>query len=155
MTALSDIRPVEQVLPAAPRGLPVPWWAKIAAKVVLSRVFPSYRTRRALGLFLHGNLDQNVEQHYSFVANVLAQHASLGGAPPTSVLELGPGNSLGTALFAGGEGVERVWLADVGDFAETDTAFYRRLADMVEVRHPGFSRRVEKISIGLPFQAAP
>ena len=73
MTALADIKPVEQVLPASPRGLPLPWWAKIAAKIVLSRIFRSYRTRRALGLFLHGNLDQNVDQHEAFVANVLAQ----------------------------------------------------------------------------------
>jgi SAM-dependent methyltransferase len=143
MTALADIRPVEQVLPAAPRGLPVPWWAKIAAKIVLSRIIPGYRTRRALGLFLHGNLDQNVAQHQAFVANVLAQHASHAGATATALLELGPGNSLGTALFASGEGVARVWLADVGDFAETDTAFYRRLAEMVEGRHPGFSSRVD------------
>jgi SAM-dependent methyltransferase len=143
MTALADIKPVEQVLPASPRGLPLPWWAKIVAKIVLSRIFRSYRTRRALGLFLHGNLDQNVDQHQAFVANVLAQHARLSGTPATALLELGPGNSLGTALFARGEGVSRVWLADVGDFAETDTAFYRRLAAMVEARHPGFSGRVD------------
>jgi hypothetical protein len=67
VTSLHDIVPAQQVLEAAPRGLPLPWWAKIGAKIVLSRAFPSYRARKALGLFLHGNLDQNVEQHLAFV----------------------------------------------------------------------------------------
>ena len=132
MNSLDDIAPAQQVLDAAPRGLPVPWWAKIGAKIVLSRAFPSYRTRKALGLFLHGNLDQNVAQHLAFVKNVLAQHERVAGSKAAAVLELGPGNSLGTALFAAAEGVERTWLADVGDFASDDMAFYRRLAAMVD-----------------------
>lgn len=130
MTSLHDIVPAQETLAAAPRGLPIPWWTKIGAKIVLSRVLPSYRMRKALGLFLHGNLDHNVAQHHAFVTNVLAQHARIAGSKATSLLELGPGNSLGTALFAAAEGVERTWLADVGDFASDDMAFYRRLAAM-------------------------
>lgn len=136
MSSLHDIAPAQQVLETAPRGLPVPWWAKIGAKIVLSRAFPSYRMRKALGLFLHGNLDQNVAQHLAFVKNVLAQHERIAGTKAATVLELGPGNSLGTALFAAAEGVERTWLADVGDFASDDMAFYRRLAGMAD----GFSQ---------------
>ncbi len=130
LTSLRDIAPAQQVLDAAPRGLPIPWWAKIGAKIVLSRAVRSYRARKALGLFLHGNLDHNVAQHRAFVSNVLAQHARIAGAKAAALLELGPGNSLGTALFAAAQGVERVWLADVGDFASADMAFYRRLAAM-------------------------
>jgi SAM-dependent methyltransferase len=132
VSSLHDIAPAQQVLEAAPRGLPLPWWAKIGAKIVLSRAFPSYRMRKALGLFLHGNLDQNVAQHLAFVKNVLAQHERIAGSKATALLELGPGNSLGTALFATAEGVEHTWLADVGDFASDDMAFYRRLAGMVD-----------------------
>ena len=139
VTSLHDIAPAQQVLENAPRGLLVPWWAKIGAKMVLSRAFPSYRTRKALGLFLHGNLDQNVAQHLAFVKNVLAQHERIAGSKAASLLELGPGNSLGTALFAAAEGVKRTWLADVGDFASDDMAFYRRLAAMVG----GLSARVD------------
>ena len=140
MNSLRDIVPAGQVLPASPRGLPVPWWAKIGAKLVLSRVLPGYGLRRKLGLFLHGNLDQNVAQHRAFVTNVLAQHARIAGGKVDALLELGPGNSLGTALFAGAQGVSRVWLSDVGDFAESEMEFYRRLAAMIEAEHPGFWR---------------
>jgi SAM-dependent methyltransferase len=139
VSSLHDIAPAQQVLENAPRGLPLPWWAKIGAKILLSRAFPSYRTRKALGLFLHGNLDQNVAQHLAFVKNVLAQHERVAGSKAASLLELGPGNSLGTALFAAAEGVERTWLADVGDFASDDMAFYRRLGAMVD----GPSARVD------------
>jgi SAM-dependent methyltransferase len=121
----------------------MPWWAKIGAKIVLSRAVPSYRARKALGLFLHGNLDQNVAQHLAFVKNVLAQHERIAGSKVASLLELGPGNSLGTALFAAAEGVGRVWFADVGDFASDDMAFYRRLAGMVEADHPALSSRAD------------
>jgi hypothetical protein len=141
--SLGNIVPAEQVLPASPRGLPLPWWVKIGAKIVLSRAFPSYRMRKALGLFLHGNLDQNVAQHRAFVVNVLAQHQRITGAKAAALLELGPGNSLGTALFAAAQDVGRVWLSDVGDFAESDMAFYRGLAGMIEAEHPGFSARAD------------
>jgi SAM-dependent methyltransferase len=138
-----EIKLVEQTLTAAPRGLPVPWWTKIGAKIVLSRLLPSYRARRAFGLFLHGNLDQNVGQHRAFVGNVLAQHERITDRKATAVLELGPGNTLGAALFAAALGVDRIWLSDVGDFAETGMAFYRRLAALLEAEHPGFSARVD------------
>jgi len=138
-----DITPREEVQPASPRGLPLPWWAKIGAKMVLSRALPSYRLRRAFGLFLHGDLDQNVAQHRAFVANVLAQQASFAGRSASAILELGPGNTLGAALFAAAHGVDRIWLCDVGDFAEGGMAFYRRLAAMLEAEHPGFCARVD------------
>lgn len=138
-----DIALREEVQPASPRGLPLPWWAKIGAKMVLSRALPSYRLRRAFGLFLHGNLDQNVAQHRAFVANVLTQHAAFADSSANAILELGPGNTLGAALFAAARGVSRIWLCDVGDFAESDMAFYRRLVATLAAEQPGFAARVD------------
>jgi hypothetical protein len=139
----ADIAPREETQPASPRGLPLPWWAKIGAKMVLSRALPSYRLRKAFGLFLHGNLDQNVAQHRAFVENVLTQHAAFAGRKADAILELGPGNTLGAALFAVARGVGRIWLSDVGDFAESDMEFYRRLAALLEAEQPEFSARVD------------
>jgi SAM-dependent methyltransferase len=141
--SFDDIEIAETVLPTSPRGAPAPWWGKIAAKVVLARVLPSYRSRKAFGLFLHGNLDHNIGQHAAFVANVLAQHERCGGGPARALLELGPGNSLGTALFAAARAVERTWLVDVGDFASDDMALYRDIARMAEAEAPGFTARVD------------
>jgi SAM-dependent methyltransferase len=141
---LKDIVPTEQILHGgAPRGAPIPWWGKIAAKIVLSRALPSYRVRRAFGLFLHGNLDHNIEQHGDFVKDALAAHARYGSGKAGTILELGPGNTLGTALFAAARGVERTWLVDVGDFAIADMALYRDIAGRLEVEAPGFAARAD------------
>jgi SAM-dependent methyltransferase len=42
-------------------------------------------------------------------------------------LELGPGDSLASALIGRSHGFERVWLMDVGEFAGTDLEPYREL----------------------------
>jgi SAM-dependent methyltransferase len=143
VTSLGDIVPTETMLPASPRGLPIPWWGKIAAKTVLARVLPSYRARKAFGLFLHGNLDHNIDRHATFVTNVLAQHRRLAERPARAVLELGPGNSVATAIFAAAEGVERVWLADVGDFASQDMALYRESLARVAGEASELARRID------------
>ena len=102
VTSLHDIAPAQQVLENAPRGLPLPWWAKIGAKIVLSRVFPSYRTRKALGLFLHGNLDQNVARHHAFVKNVLAQHERVTGQQGRDAAGTRTGKQPGDRAVRGG-----------------------------------------------------
>ena len=115
------------MLEAAPRGLPLPWWAKIGAKIVLSRVLAELPHAQALGLFLHGNLIE-VAQHHA--ARTCWRSTSASRRRATSLLDFGR-EQPGTALYAAAEGVERMWLADVGDFASDDMAFYRRLAGMV------------------------
>jgi hypothetical protein len=131
--SFDDITPLEQVVePGSAHGARIPWWAKIGAKVVLSRALPGYRLRKKLGLFLHGNLDRNIERHATFVNNVLAQHARYDARPASALVELGPGNSLATALFAAAHGLSRTWLVDVGDFASDDMALYRKAAGLIE-----------------------
>jgi SAM-dependent methyltransferase len=144
MLPLPDGPPTEQVLHAgAPRGMPVPWWGKIGAKVVLSRVLPGYRLRKALGLFVHGSLDREFARHGAFVAEVLALHGRYGAGEARALLELGPGDSLGAALFGAAHGVERIWLSDVGDFASPVMATYRTIAEAIDAETPGFAARID------------
>jgi SAM-dependent methyltransferase len=144
MRPLPDGPPDEQVLHAgAPRGMPVPWWGKIGAKVVLSRVLPSYRVRKALGLFVHGTLDQEFHRHGAFVAEVIGLHKKYGAGDARAMLELGPGDSLGAALYGAAYGMERIWLSDVGDFASGDMATYRTITQAIDADTPGFLARVD------------
>lgn len=111
------------------QGVPIPWWAKIAAKVVLARVMPSYQVRQRLGLFRHGSMDRDPWKHVEQLEHVLGYYRKLGTGTPRAVVELGPGDSVGLSLAARALGLERAYLVDVGDFATRDMAVYRRLVE--------------------------
>jgi SAM-dependent methyltransferase len=117
----------------------IPWYAKIAAKIVLSRLPIGYRTWRRLNLFAHGDMDQ-----LSYAQDKFRQHflgARVGrNIPEFRCLELGPGDSLLSALIARVHGASRVVLVDSGDFAHSDLDSYRTAARELDpgglVLHP-------------------
>lgn len=55
-------------------------------------------------------------------------HVLQGGISGCTVLELGPGDSLFTAIFSRTQGAERTFLVDAGDFATKDLNLYRAAA---------------------------
>lgn len=115
--------------PSISRGVPIPWWAKLAAKLVLSRLPLDYRAWARLGLFRHGRSDREpavpVLQYESARTHALAET----GQEPLRVLELGPGDALGTLLAGAARGTTAFTLMDAGDFATRDMAPYRAIAD--------------------------
>lgn len=102
-----------------------PWWAKIAAKLVLSRVPAGNGAWRRLGVFRHGAMLDP-----SYALQVFREHfARCAGAGDGFVaLELGPGDSLATAVIAAAYGATHTYLVDVGRFASADVDDYQRLA---------------------------
>ncbi len=60
------------------------------------------------------------ESHY-------ARYVEVNGRPPRTILEVGPGASLMSAVIAAVHGVERAYLVDVGRFAAEDEDLYRKL----------------------------
>lgn len=104
----------------------LPWRLKIAAKVVLSRVPLPYRAWNRLGLFEHGSMKL---PEYSM--GVFLSHFGMAGFEGRSgytCLEIGPGDSLCSAMIAKAKGATRCWLVDTGDFAQRDITIYRRMA---------------------------
>ena len=103
----------------------IPWWAKIAGKIVLSRIHFPYELWRRLGVFQHGfMLDPN------YATSVFLRHYERfrSQSPTTfSMLELGPGDSLSTALLGASYGASQILLVDVGPFAERDVTKYAPL----------------------------
>ena len=110
----------------------VPWWGKIAAKVVLSRLRVNYGRWRQWGLFVHGQMDRPAYAH-GVVMSHLARvgWTSLDGKV---VLELGPGDSLATAVIARALGASRTYLVDAGPFATFDPAAYTALQQYLETQ---------------------
>ncbi|MCW3475359.1 class I SAM-dependent methyltransferase [Limobrevibacterium gyesilva] len=138
-----DLTTRETVFDAqAARGSRVPWWVKIGAKMVLSRVLPSYAWRRRLGIGVHSYWAATIG-HRDEIRRAIALHTALTGRGPEAMLELGPGDSLANALYAAAEGVRTIWLVDAGDFATADMAVYERIVRLIEADCPDFAARVD------------
>lgn len=118
--------PVKQLLP---------WWLLIGAKVVLARLPVNYALWKRLGLFVHGDMNQPARAMETF-----SVHANTAGVLPLAenrdfaVLELGPGDSVFTALIARALGASRSWLVDAGHFATQDSQAYAAMASYLQAK---------------------
>ncbi|HVA61421.1 MAG TPA: class I SAM-dependent methyltransferase [Mycobacteriales bacterium] len=103
----------------------LPWPAKAVAKMVLARLPVPYRWWKKLSLFEHGRMDDP-----GYVLGVVREHVAALGRPleGATCLELGPGDSLASALVLAALGAGRILLVDVGPFATVDLGAYARLA---------------------------
>lgn len=117
----------------------VPWWVRIALKIVMARLPVPYRWWKRVRLFEHGTMDRP-----EVAVNTLLAHARTAGLiddsgavprfatrPNMTMLEIGPGDSLASGIVAAALGVERSVLIDAGDFATHDLEVYRRLVDQL------------------------
>ena len=111
----------------------LPWWAKVSAKIVLSKLPVPYRTFEKLGMFRHGDMMDT-----GYALQVFESHRarlpSDGAVQGLSCLELGPGDSLASALIGAAHGAAHIELVDAGDFARRDLPAYKQLAADLRAR---------------------
>lgn len=109
------------------RGL-VPWWAKLMIKLVLARVPVRYRVWKTLGVFVHGRMDLS-----EYALEVCQRHYELcnsyGHRESFVLLELGPGDSLFSAIVGKSLGASQTYLVDVARFATETPEPYWHLHD--------------------------
>ncbi|MGI8777098.1 MAG: methyltransferase domain-containing protein [Acidimicrobiales bacterium] len=111
----------------------VPWFAKIAAKIVLSRLPVPYRVWSKLAIFKHGPMADPAyaigvfETHWAERAPAVPLDGFVG-------LEVGPGNSLVSALVASAFGARTTYLVDTGRFADAPLETYREAATLLGER---------------------
>ena len=69
-------------------------------------------------------------QDASYVRGVFEKHCGFVGRLPSHpvLLEIGPGDSVASALLASAIGASRTYLVDVRRFANSDVTLYRRMA---------------------------
>lgn len=104
--------------------IPLPWRAKLILKLVLSRLPIPYRAWKSIRLFQHGKMDT-----CDYALGVYRKHHDTASPiAPFTALELGPGDSLVSALLAKAHGATRIWLVDAGEFATRDLGIYREMA---------------------------
>ncbi len=104
----------------------VPWWGKIGAKIVLSRLRVGYGFWQRVGLFRHDHMDSSLYALRIFDSHV--GRAGLADLPGRTVLELGPGDSVATAIVAYAYGARAI-LVDAGRFAKAGVDAYRALCE--------------------------
>ena len=119
-------RPVR--VPASSTRLP--WWMKIALKMALSHLPVGYRFWRSVGIFKLGHMQEPAYAYQTFVRHLGSVGTSKFGSE-FAVLELGPGDSLFSALIAYAHGAKETYLIDVGSFAHQDMRSYVDMADFL------------------------
>jgi len=108
----------------------LPWWAKIVAKIILSRLPFGYRFWQRLNLFKLGGMEEP-----EYAREVFAVHFDRVDFPRKAggftALELGPGDTLFSAMIAYAHGAAQCYLIDVGRYARDDLGPYRAMADVL------------------------
>lgn len=105
----------------------VPWWAKIGTKLIVSRVPVGYQFWYRMHIFVHGAM-----QRPDYALGVVRKHLANTGwndLRGRTILELGPGDSVATAVIAKALGADHTILVDAGSFATHEVAQYQHLAD--------------------------
>jgi SAM-dependent methyltransferase len=104
----------------------VPWQLKIAGKIVLARLPLPYHLWEKIGLFKQGRMERP-----DYALRIFRRHFDAASftrkADNFAGLELGPGDSLCSALIARTFGASRTFLVDVESCASTNLAVYRRM----------------------------
>ena len=108
----------------------IPWWGKILGQVLVSSLPVSYKFWHRLGVLEHGRME---DPSYAF--GVFTKHFGRVQFAKRSGfvgLELGPGDSLTSAVIANAFGASSYYLIDSGDFAQKDLRIYKNVAAFLQ-----------------------
>jgi hypothetical protein len=112
----------------------VNWRLKIFAKIVLHHLPINYKFWQKIGLFRLGSMEQ-----YEYAEKIFLLHTNRAFPdliPVNSTfLELGPGDSLSSAILANASGIKKIYLVDVGNYINDDMSIYRKLTDKIRKKN--------------------
>lgn len=111
------------------RGAPIPWWGKIAAKMVLSRLPIPHAVWSKLNIFRHSYSSRNPDEQVREARDRVAVFVANTGRVPHTILELGPGEITTCGVVYRALGVERTIFVDTGDFGSVDAHAYIEVAE--------------------------
>ncbi|MEN9567391.1 MAG: hypothetical protein RLZZ69_2587, partial [Cyanobacteriota bacterium] len=113
----------------------LPWWFKVLSKIVVYRLPVSYQFWQSISLFDDGKMEV---PEYAY--NVFSKHfkdvSQQKPLPKKFVsLELGPGDSLFSALISHSFGGGKSYLVDAGDFTIQELEPYKQMATFLSKKN--------------------
>lgn len=113
----------------------IPWWFKICSKIIVSRLPIQHKFWKFLNLFEHGSME-NPNYAYSVLSGHFDKANQEKVLPEEFVcLELGPGESLFSALISRSFGAKKTYLVDVANFASQEVETYQAMADFLKQKN--------------------
>ena len=109
------------------------WRLKIFCKILLSKFPFHYSIWKSFGLFKHGKMDSLEYPIKIFNLHIKKAYPEIIPRNLTT-LELGPGDSIASAIIGYAYGVSKTYLIDVGDYATKDISFYKELANKLKFK---------------------
>lgn len=107
------------------------WGLKVLAKLVLSRIPIGYSVFRRVGIFRHGAMDSPCYALKVFQTH-FGRARERGLMAPFTVLEIGPGDSVASAILARSVGASATWLVDAGNYATDDMRLYAQTIQLAQ-----------------------
>ena len=108
----------------------IPWYAKILIKIILARIPIDYNYWKRRRLFRHGDMDRP-----AYAYDLYKTHYGRVNFPRKDrgfiALELGPGDSLFSALIAYAFNAASIYLVDVGRYVRDDVVQYQLMIDFL------------------------
>jgi hypothetical protein len=108
------------------------WFFKIFIKIIISQLPIPYSFWKKFGFFKHGKMDSC--EYAIKIFNLHFKRAYPNNFPKNiTLLELGPGDSIASAIIGFSYGVSKTILVDVGNFATKDIKFYKKLVMKLKI----------------------
>jgi len=102
------------------------WIIKIILKIILFRLPFAYQVWKKIGIFRHGKMD-NVDYAFNtFLMHIKNLNLDINDIQGKVVLEIGPGDSVATALIVSSLGAKCI-LIDANNFISNNLDFYQKL----------------------------
>lgn len=93
------------------------WALKIIVKIILSKLPLKYSYWRKLGIFKNGRMNE-IEYSKKIFFGHLEDLRKIKKIKNQRILEIGPGDGISSAIFARIYESQKVYLVDIGDFAD-------------------------------------
>ena len=109
------------------------WFLKIILKILISCLPVPYSFWKSIGIFRHGKMDS-----CEYAIKIFELHfcRAFPEKPPAkfTILELGPGDSIASAIIGFAYGASCTYLVDVGNYVSKDINFYKKLISALSIR---------------------